>query len=139
LFDFSPDAGLAGLALSAFLSATLLPGSSEAVLLAVLSQHAHLFWTAIAVASVANTAGGMTSYALGRFMPKKVEHRALTWLQRHGAWLLAFSWVPLAGDALCVAAGWLRLSPWSATLYMAMGKGVRYVVIALLWERVVLF
>lgn len=53
--------------------------------------------------------------------------------------MLAFSWVPLIGDALCVAAGWLRLSPWAAMGYMALGKGVRYVVIALLWERVVTF
>lgn len=139
MFDFSPGAGLTGLAVSAFLSATLLPGNSEAVLLAVLSQHAHMFWTAIVVATVANTAGGMTSYALGRFVPRKVEHRALAWLQKRGAWMLAFSWVPLIGDALCVAAGWMRLSPWSATLYMTLGKGVRYLVIALLWEQVVLF
>jgi membrane protein YqaA with SNARE-associated domain len=73
LIDITRGAGLAGLAISAFLSATLLPGNVEAVLLAVLSQHAHLFWTVIAVATVTNTAGGMTSYALGRFVPKRVE------------------------------------------------------------------
>lgn len=139
VFDFSADAGLWGLAISAFLSATLLPGSSEAVLIAVYSQHADLFWAAALVATVANTAGGMTSYALGRFVPRHVEHRALAWLQRRGAWMLVFSWLPVIGDALCVAAGWLRLSAWAAALYMALGKGTRYLVIMLLWERAVLF
>ncbi len=117
----------------------MLPGSSEAVLLAIFAQHAELFWPAVLVATLANTAGGMTSYALGRFVPKTIEHRALTWLQQRGAWVLAFSWLPIIGDALCVAAGWLRLSPWAATFYMALGKGARYLVIALLWERALTF
>ncbi|MBL8521399.1 MAG: DedA family protein [Betaproteobacteria bacterium] len=136
MLNFSPETGLSGLAASAFLSATLLPGNSEAVLLAVLSQHLSLFWPAVAVATAANTAGGMTSYALGRLVPKRVEHRALAWLSHRGAAMLVFAWVPVIGDALCVAAGWLRLSPWVATFYMALGKGMRYLAVAMLWERV---
>jgi membrane protein YqaA with SNARE-associated domain len=50
-------------------------------------------------------------------------------LRRWGAAVLLLSWVPLIGDALCVAAGWLRLSPWWATLFIALGKFARYYVI----------
>jgi membrane protein YqaA with SNARE-associated domain len=45
---------------------------------------------------------------------------------------LLLAWVPLIGDALCLAAGWLRLHWWQAALFMAMGKFARYWVIALI-------
>lgn len=137
MFDFSPDTGLWGLAASAFLSATLLPGNSEIVLLGVLAKFPALFWHCIVVATLANTAGGITSYGIGRLLPqrtaaalKPAQTRALAWLQRHGAWALLLSWVPLTGDALCVAAGWLRINPVFSLLAMALGKCARYLVIA---------
>lgn len=51
-------------------------------------------------------------------------------MQRHGAPALLLSWVPLIGDALCIAAGWLRLPPLRSAFMMALGKGARYAVIA---------
>jgi membrane protein YqaA with SNARE-associated domain len=40
------------------------------------------------------------------------------------------AWVPIVGDPLCVAAGWLRL-PWIAvTVFMAVGKAARYLAVA---------
>lgn len=133
MFDFSPDAGLWGLAASAFLSATLLPGNSEVVLVGVLAKYPQLFWQAIAIATLANTLGGMSSYLLGRLLPRKLDSRALQWLQRHGEWALLLSWVPLVGDALCVAAGWLRLNGWISLLMLAVGKFARYVLLAGGW------
>jgi membrane protein YqaA with SNARE-associated domain len=51
-------------------------------------------------------------------------------MQRYGAPLTFFGWVPLLGDALCVAAGWLRVS-WLASLgFMAAGRLARYIVVA---------
>jgi membrane protein YqaA with SNARE-associated domain len=73
---------IAGLFASSFLSATLLPGNSEIVLLALLHQMPALKWTALVVATVGNTLGGMTSYAIARFFPKPREGRAATWLAR---------------------------------------------------------
>ena len=91
----------------------------------------------IVVATVANALGGMTSYAIGRFLPAKPEkNKALTWLQRYGEWMLLLSWVPLIGDALCVAAGWLRINPWLTLLMLAIGKCARYVAIAGGWTWV---
>jgi membrane protein YqaA with SNARE-associated domain len=51
-------------------------------------------------------------------------------VRRFGAPVLLFAWAPLVGDALCLGAGWLRLNPWQAALYMAVGKFARYWVIA---------
>ena len=39
-------------------------------------------------------------------------------VQRWGAAALLFSWLPLVGDALCVAAGWLRLHWLPCTLFI---------------------
>ena len=137
MFEFSADAGLWGLFASAFVSATILPGNSEIVLVAVLAKYPQLFWQAIAVATLGNTLGGATSYALGRFIPNRVleknESRAIDWIKKYGAWALLLSWVPLIGDALCVAAGWLRYGVWRCLVLMAIGKLARYVVIAGAW------
>ena len=124
------DASLAGLAAASFLSATVLPGGSEAVLLAVLLAHPEQRDTALMLATVGNTAGGMVSYAMGRFIPRKELPGRLALVQRHGAPALLLSWVPLIGDALCIAAGWLRLPPLRSAFMMALGKGARYAVIA---------
>ena len=131
------QAGLWSLFVSSFLAATLLPGGSEAVLFGVLKLHPQLYWPALALATLGNTLGGMTSYALGRFIPQRgpdPEHprvqQALAWARAYGAPALLLAWAPLIGDALCVAAGWLRLNAWAAALFMALGKFARYLAIA---------
>ena len=134
MFDFSADAGLWGLFISAFVSATILPGNSEIVLIAVLAKFPSFFWETIVVATVGNTLGGMTSYAVGRVLPKRVEGKALLWLTRHGEWALLLSWVPVIGDALCVAAGWLRINAWRVLLMLALGKCARYLALAFGWS-----
>ena len=133
MFDFSCEQSLWGLAISAFLSATILPGISEIVLFAVLAKLPNLFWESIIVATIGNTLGGMTSYAIGRIFPNKTEGKALTSLKRYGVWILLLSWVPLIGDALCVAAGWLRINAWLALLMLAVGKCARYLALAFGW------
>uniref|UniRef100_UPI0035712757 YqaA family protein n=1 Tax=Leeia aquatica TaxID=2725557 RepID=UPI0035712757 len=122
---------LAGLFGSSFLSATLLPGSSEVVLLALVKHWPDWAGTAWLLASLGNTLGGMTSLWLGRRAPPPAMGRWQQRLQRLGPASLLFSWVPLVGDGLCLAAGWLRL-PWlPCMLWMLLGKAARYAV--LLW------
>jgi membrane protein YqaA with SNARE-associated domain len=123
--------GLGALFLSSFLAATLLPGGSEVVFVGVLTSGATTVWPALAVATLGNTLGGMSSYLVGRLVPdRKMGARTLDWVRRHGAPVLLLSWVPLLGDALCVAAGWLRLNPWWAALFIVLGKFGRYCMIA---------
>ena len=125
------DASLWALFASAFVSSTILPGNSEIVLVAVLKSGGALPALAVAVATIGNTLGGLTTYGLGRMLPSRIpEGMALARVRRYGAAALLLSWVPLVGDALCAAAGWLKLSPPACTLAMAAGKLARYVVVA---------
>jgi membrane protein YqaA with SNARE-associated domain len=125
-------AGLGALFVSSFLAATLLPGGSEVVLAALLANGTVSLLPALGVATAGNTLGGLSSYLIGRLIPqKKAENRALAWVQRWGVPALLLSWVPLIGDALCVAAGWLRLNAWWSALFIGVGKLTRYGVIAL--------
>ncbi len=132
MFDWSGEATLASLFVAAFVSATVLPGNSEIVLAAVLAAFPQRAAEALAVATLGNTLGGATTYGIGRLLPERKvpAARALAWVRRHGAWALLLSWVPLIGDALCAAAGWLRVPPWKALLAMATGKFLRYLAIA---------
>lgn len=52
-------------------------------------------------------------------------------VQRYGTPVLLLAWAPLIGDALCLAAGWLRLSPLRAALFMLIGKFARYALVAI--------
>ena len=131
MFEWSGDTGLAALFLAAFASATVLPANSEVVLVAVLKTHPERAAAAIALATLGNTLGGLTTYAMGRFLARRApQPRALATLRRYGAWALLLSWVPLAGDALCAAAGWLGIPIGRAAGAMAAGKLARYVVVA---------
>ena len=87
--NVTAESGLWGLLLASFLSATVLPGGSEALLWGFLKLHP------------------------GEFGPA-----------------LLLAWAPLIGDALCVAAGWLRLHWLPCCLFMAIGKFVRYWLVA---------
>ncbi|MBS4095698.1 MAG: DedA family protein [Sulfuricella sp.] len=126
----SESFSLGALFVSSFLAATLLPGGSEAVLFGVLKFDPALLWPALSLATLGNTLGGMSSYLLGRFLPEQKPGRAHAWLCRYGNAALLLAWAPLIGDALCVAAGWLRLNPVGAALFMAIGKLGRYLVVA---------
>jgi len=131
--NVTAEQGLAGLFLSSFLAATLLPGGSEAVLWGFLQLHPEQQASALALATLGNTLGGMTSWACGRFLPRWQQMDRLPYmhhLHRWGSPALLFSWLPLVGDALCVAAGWLRLHWLPCCLFMALGKFARYWLVA---------
>ena len=126
------DASLSlwGLFVSSFLAATLLPGGSEFVLAAVLHVDPQQYWPALGVATLGNTLGGMSSYLIGRIIPQRTELKGTLWVQRYGSPVLLGAWVPIIGDPLCVAAGWLRINPWLSALFMAVGKFARYLAVA---------
>ncbi|HJV24901.1 MAG TPA: DedA family protein [Aromatoleum sp.] len=130
LLDPGPDAGLAALFVSSFLSATLLPGGSELVLAGLLKLRPEQLVAALALATLGNTLGGMSTWALARLLPEKADTTRLAWVRRHGAPVLVLSWAPVVGDALCAAAGWLRLAWLPCLLWMGAGKLLRYALVA---------
>ncbi|WP_150611486.1 YqaA family protein [Pandoraea terrigena] len=60
-----PGVGLPAIFLVSFLSATLLPMGSEPALFGYVTLNPHMLWSAIAVASAGNTAGGMLDWWMG--------------------------------------------------------------------------
>ena len=121
---------LLSLFISSLLAATLLPGGSEVVLFGVLQAYPKTVWLALSVATVGNTLGGLISFGIGRLVPQTYTRKYIEKVRRYGVPVLLLAWVPLIGDALCVAAGWLRFSLWRAAVFMAIGKFARYAVIA---------
>lgn len=117
---------------SSFLAATLLPGGSELALYGVLRLHPETAWTAVGVATLGNTLGALTSYAIGRVIPSSKPLKGIETVRRYGAPVLLLSWVPIVGDPLCVAAGWLRIHLAAATAFIAAGKLARYIAVAAL-------
>jgi membrane protein YqaA with SNARE-associated domain len=132
--------------LSALISSTLLPGSSEALLLYKLRAGGDpqaLVWTA----TLGNVLGSLITYGMGRMgneavhrkwlrMSEKDVARAEHWFGRYGQPSLLFAWLPVVGDPLCLVAGLLR-SPltWFLVL-VAIGKLGRYAFIAWAWLAV---
>lgn len=126
----SETTSLTSLFLSSFLGATLLPGGSEVVLFALLKSYPESFWLALTLATLGNTLGGMVSFAMGWLLPQTQQLKHVEKVRRLGAPVLLLAWLPFLGDALCLAAGWLRLNPWQAALFMGIGKFTRYLLIA---------
>ena len=131
--NVTAEAGLGGLFLASFLASTVLPVSSEPLLWGFLQLHPGALWPALLLATAGNTAGGMTSWWCGRFLPQwrrleRIPHKDR--VERWGSPLLLLAWAPLIGDALCVAAGWLRLHWLPCCAFMAIGKLVRYWLVA---------
>ena len=131
-----PATALTLLFASAFVSATVLPGNSEVVLLVFLHNFPDRALAAIAFATVGNTLGGLTSYAIGRLLPVTREGRGVALLRRYGTPALLLSWAPVIGDVLCVGAGWLRLDLARSALFMGIGKCLRYAALAAGWLAV---
>ncbi len=122
----SHTASLLSLFTSSFLAATLLPGGSEAVFYAVVKTYPETLWAALALATLGNTLGGMVTFGMGWLLPQTQQLKHVEKVRRYGTPALLFAWAPLIGDALCLAAGWLRLNWWRAALFMAIGKFARY-------------
>src|SRR5690625_4992872 len=154
-----PKVGLSNIFVVSFVSATLLPLGSEPAVFGYVSLAPHMFWPAVLVATAGNTLGGLSSYWAGLLAPtgyqrwrentpdkpadsnygEKIAGRWTTlinrWLQRFGPPALLLSWLPIVGDPLCALAGWLRLPLAASTVYMTIGKFLRYVIMTtfLLW------
>lgn len=125
----SGELALWSLFVASFLGATLLPGGSEIILYNVVIAEPEQRWSAFLAASAGNSLGGIVTYALGRLAPKPRETRAYAMVRRYGVLPLLLSWLPIIGDALVLAAGWLRVSAAPAVLFIIVGKCARYLAV----------
>ena len=132
----SSTLAIASLFGSGFLSATLLPGNSEILLVTLLTAGSAPAMMLVLSATVGNTLGGLTNVVIGRLLPELKPQRgmstALGWLQRFGPAALLLSWLPIVGDLMCVLAGWLRM-PWGLVVFfLCLGKALRYIVLTVI-------
>ncbi|MBP1857842.1 membrane protein YqaA with SNARE-associated domain [Rhizobium herbae] len=133
---------LFGVFSAAFLSATLLVGVSEAALVLAAGQPDARLFELFLAATIGNVLGAIVNFALGRFL-LRFEHRrwfpvgpanrqrAEVLFGRYGRPVLLFSWLPVIGDPLTLAAGLLRTPFPVFLLYVTIGKAARYAM--LLW------
>ena len=114
----------------------LIPGGAEIFLFSTIKLHPSMFWQAILVATVGNVLAGMTTYWVGRLLPegKSLPDKAKRWLSRiksYGQPIMLIAWVPWLGEALCIAAGWLRLNFFISAIFLAVGIFTRFWLTAL--------
>lgn len=126
---------------SGFLSATLLPGSSEIVLIAMLSQGMGEPVLLVVAGTLGNVLGSLVNWLLGkylmRFMGRRwfpVSHKqydkAKIWFERYGVWSLLLAWLPVVGDPLTLIAGTLGVRLRVFLILVTIGKFARYAFIA---------
>ncbi|SHO49066.1 YqaA family protein [Desulfopila aestuarii] len=124
---------------ASFLAATIVPFSSEAILYGLLKQ-GEPSWNLIIVATCGNTLGAAVNWVLGRYLLHYKDRRwfyfsedQLTRMQmrfrKYGVWSLLFSWLPLGGDILTCVAGVMRVPFMVFLPLVAIGKGLRYIVV----------
>ncbi|WP_018235225.1 YqaA family protein [Ensifer sp. BR816] len=93
-------------------------------------------------ATAGNVLGALVNYGLGRFairfedrrwfpVSPQARQKAQTLFARYGQPVLLFSWLPIIGDPLTLAAGLLRMPLAAFLAYVTIGKAARYA--ALLW------
>ena len=132
--------GLPALFVLSFLASTMLPLGSEWLLVALLVQKHEPLMTVV-VATAGNYLGACTSYFIGiyggDFLMKKLlrindaeRGRAENFFAKYGSWSLLFSWLPVIGDPLCLAGGFLKIPFTRFSILVASGKALRYSAVA---------
>lgn len=130
-------ASLTGLFLLAFAAATLLPGGSEAALLAMARLSEHSILTLLLVASLGNILGSVLNYGLGRMALRYQTRKwfpaspatlakAQDWFTKWGQWAVLLAWVPIIGDPITVAAGVMRMGFGRFIMLVSLSKTLRY-------------
>lgn len=126
---------------SAFLSATLLPGSSEALLVGLIAEGEASVYVLIAFATVGNVLGSMVNWLMGRYF---VQHIGAWWFpvsekqylkaqfhcEKNGLWMLLLAWVPIIGDPITVFAGVFKIPLGRFVVLVTIGKMLRYIFVA---------
>lgn len=139
------ELGFLGLFVGAFLSATLLPSSSEGIVAYLVSQDYNLQLLFI-YALAGNYLGSVVNYFVGLKGTEYVERRldakakkridqAQELFSRWGAPTLILAWVPIIGDPLTLVAGIAGMKFGTFSFWVIIGKGLRYIFVIWLAAR----
>ena len=134
LTQFFTDWGYVGLFLSAFVAGSILPFSSEVVLVILVRMGLDPLLCLFAAAS-GNTLGGMTCYWIGhlgkrdwitrylRVEPAKID-RVSRFLEGKGALFAFFTFLPYVGEAVAIVLGLMRSNVWITAETCPVGKSL---------------
>lgn len=146
LIEFFVEWGYVGLFLSAFVAGSVVPFSSEAVMVVLIEMGLNE-WGCLAAATAGNTLGGMTCYWIGmvgrrewvtRYLRVSDEKlaRAERFLAGRGAVMGFFAFLPYVGEAIAVVLGLMRSNMLLTFSSMTLGKALRYAAILGLFEGI---
>lgn len=142
LIDFFIEWGYVGMFVSAFLAGSVVPFSSEAVLVALLYPGNGLNpILCVLSASVGNLFGSLTCYWMGhlgkmewlvKYFHMKEEKilKMQAYLNGRSAFMAFFAFAPIIGTLIAVALGFLRSNIYIVSLSMFAGKLIRYIIVA---------
>ena len=137
------DWGYWGLFFSAFIAGSILPFSSEAVMIVLVHMGLDPV-LCVAAASLGNTLGGMSCYWIGTLgksewvtrlgVSEKQLARARRFLSGRGALMAFFAFLPTIGEAIAIVLGLMRSNVWLTGGSMLAGKTLRYIVVLATFE-----
>ena len=139
--------GLVGLFIGAFLAATILPFSSDALYVAVLAATGEPV-ACLVVGTAGNWLGSVFSYYIGRIgkwewiekwfrvKPETLQRQKVK-IDRYGVWLALICWVPIIGDVIAIALGFYKVQPLMCFVLMLVGKFARFLVWNLLYFAII--
>lgn len=131
--------GYLGLVAVSFVAATLVPVSSEVVVV-VMAALGYNGWLLLVCATIGNYLGAVTNYYVGKYggtfvlarlirlKPAALEKTRAIY-SKWGTPVLVLSWVPVVGDPLTVVAGVVEVHIGVFSCWVIMGKMLRYAAI----------
>ncbi len=135
--------GYWGLFVGSFLASTVLPFSSDALLVGSLLAGGDVTLVLV-YATLGNFLGGLTTYYIGylgrwewierylRVSREKLERQSAL-VQRYGSLIAFLSWVPVLGDVVTVALGFYRVNFITSALFMLIGRALRFYIWSLIF------
>ena len=142
--------GLTSLFIGSFLASTLMPGGVEVLLYYLYQSGNYTVASLLAVSTIGNSLGGFMTFFMGDILRRglskanwyeriqrlfKLEGKALARIRKWGVPALFFTWMPIVGDPLALAGGYLQLPLWRSLIWIFVGKFVRYGVLIWLFAQ----
>ncbi|MFN2383240.1 MAG: YqaA family protein [Gemmatimonadota bacterium] len=127
-----------GLFLWSFLASTVVPLGGDLPVVAIVRAERQVI-APVLVATLGNYLGACTTYWLGgraaaalneKHIALARDSRSARLLERYGQPVLLLSWLPIIGDALVALAGGLGIPFGRFSLYVIVGKVLRYSAVA---------
>ena len=139
IIEFLTSYGYLGMFVASLLAGSVLPFSSEAVMVGLLAAGLSP-WKLMFYGTVGNVLGSVINYSVGRMgklewvekylhVKKNDLDRAERFMAGRGAWMGFFAFVPVIGSAVTILLGLMRANVVISFISITLGKIVRYLVL----------